>query len=211
MTSPSWTPPSPVRPEFKEPDLQRSPANGKPKESRKIRFVDPEQLPKNPPLTGIPPQKHVKAHTLEVTTVSGMERVKARKRFGHTGRNPKWVRDICRQEFAKRIPALCNIADGAYLRRYQTVTHSGKVVSLTESPSIANRLEALKLLAKYGGLETTTIIDDDGNDATRKLANAAVAGAVAMLGGLAERLAGGSTPQDQVVIRGAAKPDHTSG
>lgn len=138
-------------------------------------------------------------------------RISRGKGKGGPGRPPSWVRDVCREEFAKRIPTLCSIIDGTFTRSFQYATPKGKVVTLKETPCIADRIQALKALAKFGGLESTTLLDADGNDASGHLANAAVAGAIGMLGELAVRLAGGRGSEVEVAQHRALQPDHTTG
>jgi hypothetical protein len=68
---------------------------------------------------------------------------------GGTGRPPSVIREKLRGSFDKRVKVLEQIADGKL------------------AASVADRLKAIDLLAKYGLGTTVTETDTEGNDAPR--------------------------------------------
>lgn len=78
------------------------------------------------------------------------------------GRPPSYVRAASRQGYLRRIPLLRNIADGLIYRQVSVMNKGGEVVSYNVYPTIAERMKAVEILGKYGGLVTT--VDADADD-----------------------------------------------
>lgn len=83
------------------------------------------------------------------------------------GRPPSFVRAVSRQSYMRRIPLLRQIADGTIWREVTVVTRGGSQLTYRVYPSILERLKAVDILGKYGGLVTTVDANvDEDEDAT---------------------------------------------
>lgn len=67
------------------------------------------------------------------------------------GRKPSAIRELCRVEFARRIPLLAKLADGVPV---ETVLKTGNklkdVTRSSASADVGERIRAMETLAKYG-------------------------------------------------------------
>lgn len=71
---------------------------------------------------------------------------------GGLGSTPSAIRLLCRKSFAERVPLLEQIADG--LLTQEVATKEGPV---TVGPSLRDRVQAIGMLGKYGGIEKVTV------------------------------------------------------
>lgn len=126
------------------------------------KYVD--QRPADPPEPD--PSVEEEAPKAIVGTLPGTPRNQASKnvRGGKIGRPPSFVREASRHGFYTRIPLLKKIADGSIDMALDVATQKGDVVTLRIEPSFAERLRAIDLLGKYGGLTSTAILDRDGEE-----------------------------------------------
>jgi hypothetical protein len=70
---------------------------------------------------------------------------------GRSGRPPGKIREACARAFSARVKILAQIAEGAILH-YQEMP-DGTKRELKEPVEISDRLKAMDLLGKYGGLQ----------------------------------------------------------
>jgi hypothetical protein len=85
---------------------------------------------------------------------------------GGPGRPPSAIRATLRQSFEERVKVLEAIADGEVAYKLRSDGEKMSAADLTKViPSVADRLKAMDLLAKYGLGTTSTQTDTEGNDA----------------------------------------------
>jgi hypothetical protein len=80
------------------------------------------------------------------------------------GRPKSMIRRAARMALADRLSLLTRIADAVEIRVYEVVTTFGKVIPVAVTPSVGERIKALELLARLGGLMDERI--DGGEGAT---------------------------------------------
>lgn len=130
---------------------------------------------------------------------------------GHVGAPSSQVKAASRLAFAERIPTLCAIADGTLRYKTRYVTRAGQVVEVEHEPSLDDRIKAIDKLGKYGGLLITNVNADDTNQNDEQLKAAAIGGALAALGALAAKLAGGNAASTDLAIDGEIKSIDAAG
>jgi hypothetical protein len=85
---------------------------------------------------------------------------------GRSGRPPSKIREMLRGSFEKRVKVLEAIADGEVAYRLRKDGEQPSAADLVKMiPSVADRLKAMDLIAKYGLGTTSTQTDTEGNDA----------------------------------------------
>jgi hypothetical protein len=124
---------------------------------RKYRAASPREKPKTPVVTPtLVPQSHGGA-----IRQGGNPGNK-----GGPGRPPSAIRAALRQSFEERVKVLESIADGEVVFKLRSDGEKPSAADLTKViPSVADRLKAMDLLAKYGLGTTSTQTDTEGNDA----------------------------------------------
>lgn len=70
---------------------------------------------------------------------------------------PKMVRDASRHGYYKRIPLLRQIADGELTIKQTVVTQKGDVFKIDVAPTFSERIRAIEVLAKYGGIQSLKV------------------------------------------------------
>lgn len=124
------------------------------------------------------------------------------------------VQAACLAEFEKRIPLLCQIADGTLAVQKEVVTQKGDVVVITEEPSIRDRMDAVTTLGRFAGAmpkaQDLNGEDDGGADAA-ELAGRATQAALGALAHIAARLAGGHQGTNQLALEGEVQPSNSAG
>jgi hypothetical protein len=84
---------------------------------------------------------------------------------GRSGRPPSKIREKLRGSFQKRIRILEQFADGIVIYTLRDGEKPDTDAILKLAPSVADRLKALDMMAKYGVGTTSTMTDVEGNDA----------------------------------------------
>lgn len=130
---------------------------------------------------------------------------------GSVGAPPSQVKAASRLAFVERIPTLCAIADGTLRYKTRYVTRAGQVVEVEHEPSLDDRIKAIDKLGKYGGLLITNSNADDANQNDEQLKAAAIGGALAALGALAAKLAGGDAAPVELAVHGEIKSVNAAG
>ena len=74
---------------------------------------------------------------------------------GGPGAMPSAIREYCRGAFAKRVPVLEAIADGQPLKFVKI--QDGTRVEAEITASVKERVQAIDILAKYGGVDKLAI------------------------------------------------------
>ncbi len=78
---------------------------------------------------------------------------------GGPGPPPSAIRAYCRGSFAQRIPVLEQIADGQLMD--MTVSHKGKITEVRVKAELKDRVKAIDVLAKYGGVDKLALMPDE--------------------------------------------------
>lgn len=73
---------------------------------------------------------------------------------GGPGAPPSLIRELCRKSFTERVHILEKIADGLVMVK---VKAQGSETEVEVSPDVKDRLKAIDLLGKYGGIEKITV------------------------------------------------------
>jgi hypothetical protein len=75
------------------------------------------------------------------------------------GRPPSAIREHCRGAFADRVPILEAIADGKPLKMVKVTAE--KRLEMEVSASVKERVQAIDVLAKYGGVDKLALTADE--------------------------------------------------
>jgi hypothetical protein len=70
---------------------------------------------------------------------------------GRSGRPPGKIREACARAFSARVKILAQMASGAIIHLQKLP--NGETVEFKEKVEISDRLKAMDLLGKYGGLQ----------------------------------------------------------
>ena len=79
---------------------------------------------------------------------------------GGTGRPPSAIREHCRGSFAERVKVLETIADGEVIEKMLVEGSDGEI-EVMKSARVTDRLKAIELLAKYGGVDKLALTADE--------------------------------------------------
>jgi hypothetical protein len=79
---------------------------------------------------------------------------------GRRGRPPALVRESFRMAFADQLEFLKKVAKCQVKRKVQVATASGKVVTITIEPTIADRIRAVEVMGKFSGVATLRAEDE---------------------------------------------------
>ena len=79
---------------------------------------------------------------------------------GGPGAVPSAIREYCRGSFAQRVPILEAIADGEVMER-MLLEGTDKELEVMKSAKVVDRIKAIDVLAKYGGVDKIALTVDE--------------------------------------------------